>query len=154
MLTGLLIILFGGDSHALIPFFAIGAFLAFTLSQAGMVVHWWKRRGPGWPVKASSMASGALATLTTLIVIIFSKFSEGAWITVLLIPVLVVSFLQVRRHYQQVRHQLSLRGLPPYLKPITPLRVVIPVSGVHRGMVGAVNFARSISENVTRCTWS
>ncbi len=148
-LTGLLIILFQGNTHALIPLFAIGAFLAFTLSQAGMVVHWWKERSRRWGLKSIINGIGALATLTTLIVVIISKFIYGAWVTVLLIPLIVLGFRKISSHYQQVRKQLSLNGLPPSLKPVEPTRVVIPISGVHRGMVGAVNFARSISDNVT-----
>ncbi len=147
--TALLIVLFGGDTHALIPLFAIGAFMAFTLSQAGMVVHWWKERGRRWLLKSLINGIGALATLTTLIVVIISKFLEGAWITVLLIPLIVMGFRKIYTHYQEVRQELSLRGLPPSLKPVSPTRVVIPISGVHRGMVGAVNFARSIADNVT-----
>jgi len=147
--TAVLIILFGGDTHALIPLFAIGAFLAFTLSQAGMVVHWWKERGQHWELKSFINGIGALATLTTLVVVTISKFMEGAWISVLLIPLIVLGFRQIFTHYGQIRKELSLKGLPPSLKPVEPTRVVIPISGVHRGMVGAVNFARSISENVT-----
>ena len=147
--AGSLIILFMGDTHALIPLFAIGAFLAFTLSQSGMVVHWFRERGKVWLLKAAANGVGALATLTTLIVVIFSKFLEGAWITVLLIPLIVIAFLQISAHYKHVREELSLKGLPPSLKPVETTRVVIPISGIHRGMVGAVNFARSISEDVT-----
>ena len=147
--TGVLIVLFGGDTHALIPLFAIGAFLAFTLSQAGMVVHWWRERGKHWQFKSLINGLGTLATLTTLTVVIVSKFVDGAWITVLLIPLIVIGFRQIYSHYQSVRKELSLRGLPPSLKPVEPTRVVIPVSGIHRGMVEAVNFARSISKNVT-----
>ena len=147
--AGVLIIIFSGDTHALIPLFAIGAFLAFTLSQSGMVVHWLRERGKSWLPKALANALGALATMTTLVVVIFSKFLEGAWITVLLIPLIVFVFRKISAHYQQVRKQFSLKGLPPSLKPLQPTRVVIPISGVHRGVVGAVNFARSISDNVT-----
>jgi len=147
--AGALIIGFNGETHALIPLFAIGAFLAFTLSQSGMVVHWLRERGKSWLLKTAANGVGALATLTTLVVVIFSKFLEGAWITVFLIPLIVLGFRKVYTHYQQVRKQLSLKGLPPSLKPVQPTRVVIPVSGVHRGVVGAVNFACSISDNVT-----
>jgi amino acid transporter len=147
--TAVLIVLFNGDTHALIPLFAIGAFLAFTLSQAGMVVHWWREHGRRWGLKSIINGVGALATLTTLVVVIISKFTGGAWITILLIPLILIGFRQISAHYQQVRQQLSLKGLPPSLKPVEPTRVVIPVSGVHRGVVGAVNFARSISDNVT-----
>ena len=147
--AGALIIVFNGDTHALIPLFAIGAFLAFTLSQSGMVVHWLRERGRSWLLKAIVNGIGALATMTTLVVVIFSKFLEGAWITVVLIPLIVVGFRKIYTHYQQVRIQLSLKGLPPSLKPLRSTRVVIPISGIHRGMVNAVNFARSISDNVT-----
>ncbi len=147
--TAGLIILFNGDTHALIPLFAIGAFLAFTLSQAGMVIHWWKERGQGWGWKSPINALGAMATGTTLLVVATSKFLEGAWITILLIPLQVMVFLRVRNHYRRVREQLSLHGLPPSLRPTAPARVIIPISGVHRGMVNAVTFAQSISSNVT-----
>jgi amino acid transporter len=146
--TAILIILFRGETHALIPLFAIGAFLAFTLSQAGMVVHWWRQHGRNWALKSFINSLGALATLTTFFVVLISKFISGAWITVLLIPLILLGFGRISSHYQQVRKQLSLKGLPPSLKTVEPTRVVIPISGVHRGMVGAVNFARSISANV------
>jgi len=147
--TGVLIIVFGGDSHALVPLFAVGVFLAFTLSQAGMVVHWWRERGQGWQLKATLNSIGALATGMTLIVIGFSKFTEGAWITILLIPVLVAGFLQVRTHYREVAQQLSLSGLPACLKPSPRPRVVVPISGVHRGVLDALAYAQSISQDVT-----
>jgi amino acid transporter len=146
--SGGLIIFFNGDTHSLIPLFAIGAFLAFTLSQSGMVIHWLRERGKTWILKAIANGIGALATFTTLVVVIISKFFTGAWITVLLIPAIVIIFSRISKHYQQVRKQLSLKGFPPSLKPVEPTRVVIPISGIHRGMVGAVNFARSISDNV------
>ena len=147
--TAVLIIVFGGDTHLLIPLFAIGAFLAFTLSQAGMVAHWLRERGSGWLVKALFNGAGAIATGATLLIVATSKFTSGAWITVLVIPLIVFGFLRVHRHYERVRRQLSLHGLPPSLRPVAPARVVIPISGVHRGMVNAVLFAQSISTNVT-----
>jgi amino acid transporter len=147
--TAGLIVIFGGETHALIPLFAIGAFLAFTLSQAGMVIHWRRERGRGWAWKAALNGLGALVTGATMVIVGFSKFAEGAWITVLLIPLLVLAFQRVSAHYREVREELSLRGLPPSLKPVAPSRVVIPVSGVHRGVFGAVAFAQSISKNIT-----
>lgn len=147
--TVVLIVVFNGETHALIPLFAIGAFLAFTLSQAGMVLHWLKEHGPGWSAKSLVNGLGALATGTTLVVVAVSKFLGGAWITILLIPFIVTVFLRIHGHYQRVRRQLSLHGLPPSLRPVSPARVVIPISGVHRGMVNAVLFAQSISSNVT-----
>lgn len=147
--SGLLIFVFGGDSHALVPLFAVGAFLAFTLSQSGMVVHWWKERSRHWQYKMAANGLGAFATGTTLLVVGFSKFLQGAWLTILVIPLIVLGFLTIRRHYREVASQLTLRGLPPSLKPYPPVRVVIPISGVHRGMIDAVAFSESISQNIT-----
>jgi hypothetical protein len=114
-----------------------------------MVVHWWKIRGQQWGLKSFINGIGVLATLTTLVVVIISKFIEGAWITIFLIPLIVITFRQIDAHYKRVGKELSLKGLPPSLKPVETTRVVIPISGIHRGIVGAVNFARSISKNVT-----
>ena len=147
--TGVLIFIFGGDTHALIPLFAVGAFLAFTLSQAGMVLHWIREKGSGWRLKALANGVGSIATAVTLLIVGISKFKEGAWLTILVIPLLVIVFLRIRSHYLEVGKQLSLRGLPPSLKPIPPVRVVIPISGVHRGVIDAVAFAQSISDHIT-----
>ena len=147
--TGVLIVVFGGDAHALVPLFAVGAFLAFTLSQAGMVVHWWRERGSGWWLKAVINGVGSLATGAAVLIIGVSKFAGGAWITILVIPAMVVGFLKIRAHFREVNQQLSLRGLPPNLKPFPPPRVVVPISGVHRGTVDAITYARSIARGVT-----
>jgi amino acid transporter len=147
--TAILIVVFAGASHALIPLFAVGAFLAFTLSQSGMVRYWLRERGKNWRLKMFANGLGALATGTTLLVIAYSKFSQGAWITLVIIPIMVITFYKIRQHYQDVAQQLSLRGLPPSLRPTPPPRVVIPISGVHRGIIEAVDYARGISNNVT-----
>jgi amino acid transporter len=147
--TAALIVLFGGVSHSLIPLFAVGVFLAFTLSQAGMVRHWQKVRGTGWLLKSAINGIGATATAVTLLVVGISKFREGAWITVFIIPLLVFIFHRIRTHYQTVGQELSLQGLPPSLKPVPAPRIVIPISGVHRGIVDAVDYARALSSEVT-----
>jgi amino acid transporter len=147
--TGLLIILFGGDTHALVPLFAVGVFLAFTLSQAGMVLHWIRSREKRWGIKAIINGMGALATGIATIIIGVSKFTEGAWISILLIPILVTLFFRIRSHYQMVGKQLSLRGLPPSLRPLPPARIVVPISGVNRSVVQAVTYALSLSNEVT-----
>jgi len=148
--TAILILVFGGDTHALIPLFAVGVFLAYTLSQIGMVVHWWHGRGKGWWLKGAMNAAGALATGVTLLVVGISKFAEGAWIVILLIPILLVGFLRIHAHYEDVTQQLSLRELSPsLLRPFPPLRVVVPIAGVNRAAVDAITYARSISKNVT-----
>jgi hypothetical protein len=130
----------------------VGAFLAFTLSQSGMIMHWWRERGRHWQVKLIANGVGALATGLTVIVVGFTKFLDGAWMTILIIPLIVAVFLKIRDHYRRVSEQLSLRGLPPTLRPITAqgaLRLVLPISGVHRGTVEAMRFARSISSDIT-----
>ena len=98
--------LFSGSSHALIPLFAVGVFLAYTLSQSGMVLHWWRERGKGWTVKAVLNGVGALATGVTFAIVGYMKFVGGAWIAILLIPVLVWLFLQVnvRRSESEVEY--------------------------------------------------
>jgi amino acid transporter len=147
--TALLLIVFSGDTHSLVPLFAVGAFLAFTLSQSGMVAHWWRERGMHWRSKMFMNGLGALATGTTLIVVAVGKFVNGAWITILVIPLLVIVFWKIRNHYRQVAAQLTLKGIPPSIRPAPTPRVVIPISGVHRGIVDAVDFAQAITRNVT-----
>jgi amino acid transporter len=149
VVTGGLILAFEGDTHALIPLFALGAFLAFTLSQAGMVALWLRERGRSWWLKAFLNGVGAAATGATVLVVGASKFREGAWITVLLIPIIVLALLKVRSHYQGIAQELSLSGVPPSLEVPARPRVVVPIAGVHRGIVDAIAFARSISDDVT-----
>jgi len=147
--TGILIIAFGGDTHSLIPLFAVGAFMAFTLSQAGMVVHWWKERGRSWQVKALLNGIGAMVTGITTLIVGISKFGQGAWLTIIMIPALVIFFFRIHSHYQDVSEQLSMSSTKKIDKIRLVPRVVIPISGVHRGISDAVNFALSISKDVT-----
>jgi amino acid transporter len=147
--TAGLVIVSGGISHALVPLFAIGAFLAFTLSQAGMVLHWRRVRDHGWLVKSLINGLGAVGTGVTLVVVAVSKFVHGAWFTLLLIPALVWMFQRIHAHFLEVGRELSLVGLPPSLRPVPGMRLVVPVSGVHRGTIEAINFARSFSAHIT-----
>jgi len=152
MLSGMaaaLIIAFQGDSHSLVPLFAVGAFLSFTMSQSGMVIHWLRERGSNWRLKSFINGLGAFTTAITLVVVALAKFMTGAWFVLVLIPTLVVVFMKIKSHYQEVAHELTLRGLPPSLRPAPPLRLVIPISGVHRAVIDAVNYARSISDDLT-----
>lgn len=147
--TAILIILFHGDTHLLVPLFAVGAFLAFTLSQSGMILHWWRERGRHWQLKMVANGIGALATGITLVVVGITKFLEGAWVTIFIIPLLVAMFLKIRSHYKQVKHQLALTGLPPSLRPLDKPRVLVPISGVHRGVIFAMRYALTISKDVS-----
>lgn len=155
-IAGGLIVIFRGDTHALIALFAVGALLAFTLSQAGMVIHWARERGRGWWFKAAFNGLGAVVTGAAVAIVFLTKFVEGAWIVALLIPVLMVLFLKIHSHYQAVAQVAALEGpsfvvgTPARLPPNLPLhpRVVVPVSDVHSGTYEVVQFARSISSNV------
>jgi len=109
LLCGALLIVFGGVTDRLIPLFAIGAFLAFTFSQAGMVVHWFKKRGVHWLKSALVNGFGAFCTGITVLVVLVAKFTEGAWITLLFIPATIACFIFVRRHYHAVRMLASCK---------------------------------------------
>ncbi|MFZ0770584.1 MAG: APC family permease [Candidatus Sulfotelmatobacter sp.] len=117
VLCGGVLILFGGITDRLIPLYAVGAFLAFTLSQAGMVMHWSKNRGPNWLKSAFVNGLGALVTGTTTLVVLVAKFVEGAWITLLFVPLTIFFFVLVRRHYHHVKrltnckHPIDVAGL-------------------------------------------
>src|SRR6202030_4243857 len=103
LLSCFLLVIFGGITDRLIPLYAVGAFLAFTLSQSGMVMHWLKKRGAGWRKSAFVNGLGALVTGVTVAVVLVAKFAEGAWITIIFIPLLIFFFVIVRRHYHTVR---------------------------------------------------
>ncbi|MCL4488633.1 MAG: APC family permease [Chloroflexi bacterium] len=148
-LAGVLVLVFEGDTHGLIPLFAIGAFLAFTLSQGGMVVHWFRERGRNWQVKACLNGLGTMLTCLTLVVIGLSKFLDGAWIVVLVIPLVVLGFRRIHGHYEEAAAELALLGSPLPLKALPPPRIVLPIASLHRGVIKALRYARSISRNVT-----
>jgi amino acid transporter len=144
--AGLLLVVFGGDTHALIPLYMIGVFVSFTLSQAGMVVHWRKLRGPGWRTSAAISGTGALVTGVVLIVVAVTKAHEGAWIIMLLIPIQVVFFRVTKKHYNAVAAQLTLADYEPEQRHEN--RVIVPISGVQRAVVGALDYARTLSPDV------
>lgn len=152
VVSSLLIIIFNGDTHALIPLYAVGVFLSFTLSQSGMILHHWKLRQKGWVHSMAFNLAGALTTLVVLLVIATTKFLTGAWIVIVLIPLIVLAFLQVKKHYSYVAKKLG--RLPLQLLQSRALGdhyALIPVSGVHPGVVNAINYAQSISKNVEAC---
>ena len=146
--SGVLVIAFGGDTSRLIPLYAIGVFLSFTLSQSGMVIHWLRERvtaPASWKKSLVINAIGAFATFVVLCVFIATKFLHGAWIVVVVIPLLVLLFREIHKHYVSVAKQLSMEGLEP-LRPIKHT-VIVPISGIHRGVVSALQYARSIASD-------
>lgn len=146
LLAGLLLVVFGGDTHALIPLYMIGVFVSFTLSQAGMVVHWRRLRGPRWRTSALINGVGALVTGLVLLIVGTTKAAEGAWIVILLIPVNVLLFKATHRHYARVASQLTLRGWAPQGRRANT--VIVPISGLQRAVVEALAYARSLSPDV------
>jgi amino acid transporter len=153
VLAASLVVVFGGQTHRLIPLYAVGVFLSFTLSQTGMVRHWHKEGGRGWQWKAVINSLGAVTTGVVLLVIVTSKFTHGAWIVVLLIPAFVWIFRTIKHHYVTLAKQLSLEGLSLEewvgMTSHKTHKVVVPVSGMHRGTLAALCFARSLSKDVT-----
>ena len=141
-----LLSVFGGDTHALIPLYMIGVFVSFTLSQAGMVVHWRKLRGPGWKTSALINGVGAVVTGIVLLVVAATKAHEGAWIIMLLIPLNVMFFRATRKHYDGVAAQLSLKGWTP--NGHRHNTVIVPVGGIYRSVIGALDYARTLSPDV------
>lgn len=146
ILSGLavaLLVIFGGDTHALIPLYAVGVFLSFTLSQSSMVRRWLVRREEGWRWRVWVNGVGALVTGVVMLTIAVTKFVLGAWIVVVLLPLLVLAFITVHRHYDEVARQLSTEGL----EPPPPLRntVLVLVGDLHRGVVKALQYAQSLS---------
>ena len=127
VLTALLLILFGGITDRLIPLYAVGAFTAFTMSQTGMVMHWVKKRGPHWEKSAFVNGLGALVTGITTAVILVAKFTEGAWITLLFIPMLIVIFRRARRHYHMVQVRITCNVPVRPADHSAPPIVVVPV---------------------------
>jgi amino acid transporter len=145
---GFLLILFQGVTDRLIPLYAVGAFLAFTLSQAGMVQHWRKKRGPHWLKSALVNGLGAFVTGVTVIVVLVAKFIEGAWITLLFIPLVLILFRLVRRHYHEVSVETSCRiPVIPKLGHTPPL-VVVPFDRWSSITKQALEFASRISPEI------
>lgn len=199
--SSLLVVVFGGDTSRLIPLYAVGVFLSFTLSQSGMVRHWLKERaqvrkkveakkpeaptpnnesqnGPPpvpdfaleeeeihrsyfvsdkvtershWKKSLIVNAVGAVATFVVLCVFITTKFFHGAWIVVVVIPLLVLMFRAIHKHYVDVAKQLSMQSLEQ-LKPIRHI-VIVPISGIHRGVISALQYAKSISTDTVMAVY-
>ena len=145
--SGVLMVVFGGITDRLIPLFAIGAFLAFTLSQAGMVEHWRRSSDPYARRSMTINAVGAASTGLTLAVVAVSKFSEGAWITVLVVPLLLLAFSRVNRHYRQVAAQLGTIEPLTLPTPQSPI-VVLPANSWNKMMQHGLRFALRVSRDI------
>jgi amino acid transporter len=164
-IASLLIIVFNASVTALIPLYAIGVFLSFTLSQSGMARRWWKighlkpgeevkepgsvlRFEKGWQHKMAINGFGAFCTAIVMLVFAVTKFNDGAWIVLILTPVLVMVFFRIHHHYKDVAQHLTLEGYDAPLR-VKRHRVLVPISGVHRGTLAALRYGRSLSSDVT-----
>jgi amino acid transporter len=144
--AAILIIAFRGDTQGLLPLYMIGVFVSFTLSQAGMVIHWRKTKEAGWKTSAAINGFGALVTGIVLIIVAVTKTFEGAWIVLLLIPLIVAVFKATRQHYDHVASQLTLRGYQPERRAHNT--VVMPIGGMQRAVVEALRYAETLSDDV------
>ena len=165
VVASLLIIVFQASVTALIPLYAIGVFLSFTLSQTGMAKRWWRvghlapgeevrdpgstlRYEPGWRLKLAVNAFGAVCTAIVVMVFALTKFRDGAWVVIILTPTLVFIFFRIHHHYKHLAKQLSLENSQPHVHPIRH-RVILPIGGVHQGSIEALHYARLLSYDVT-----
>ncbi len=145
----LLLVLFEGSVHRLIPLYAVGVFTAFTLSQLGMVQYWRRRREAGWRWRAVINGFGCLATGIVVVVIAVTKFAHGAWMVLVAAPLLILMMLGINRHYQALARALATRPGERVLPENLPPAVIVPVSRLDRPALAALSFARSISPDVT-----
>jgi amino acid transporter len=165
VIASTLVIYFKANVSLLIPLYAIGVFLSFTLSQFGMARRWWKsghlkpgmevqevgstlRYDKGWKYKMIINGFGAICTFIVMIVFAVTKFKDGAYIVIILIPALVSIFVLIHHHYKRVAEQLSLEN-KEYTKRISRNRVIMPIAGVHRGSLNALSYAKTLSDDVT-----
>jgi hypothetical protein len=141
-----LVVLFRGSTHALIPLFAIGVFLCFTLSQAGMVRHWLRNRGRHWRLKLAINGTGAIVTGIVTLIVVVTKFPDGAWIVIILIPIQIVGFVVIHRHYADTRIEMDT-GHPPPPHAVRH-RMIIPVAQFNRAVTETVSYALSLGVEV------
>ncbi len=152
LLAGILIVVFKANVTSLIGLYAIGVFISFTLSQAGMFVRWLRTREKGWRYKAAINGFGTLVTLFTVFVIAYTKFFMGAWIVAVAVPILMFVFLRIKRHYLAVSLQLRLQ--PQELESIDLSKdtyrnhVIVPIESVNKASIRALRYAKTISNNI------
>lgn len=166
VISSILIIIFQASVTRLIPLYAIGVFLSFTLSQAGMARRWWKighlkegeeivepgstlRYEKGWQYRMVINGFGAVCTAVVMVVFAVTKFMEGAWVVLILTPLLVVIFFSIHHHYKRLAKKLSLENFSPMPPHSQRHRVIMMVSGVHQGTLAGLRYARMLSDDVT-----
>ncbi|MGL5245765.1 MAG: APC family permease, partial [Sarcina sp.] len=148
--AGSLVLIFDADNHALLPLYAVGVFISFTLSQTGMVIKWCREKTKGWHYKAAINGIGATVTFITSIVIFLNKFVHGAWIVSILIVVLICAMKRVKSHYTNVAKELSLESeyFPDFDETIAK-RFIVPVDGLNKSVIKTLNYSKCLSNNIT-----
>ncbi|MEZ0107637.1 amino acid transporter [Catenulispora sp. EB89] len=147
LLAGLLLIVVHAATDRLIPLYAIGVFIGFTISQTGLVRHWFGERPPRWWLRAALNGTGAILTALAAAVFVATKFTEGAWVVVITVPALMLLFARIQSYYTAVGHELDLTGTPPPLTP-TPTLVIVPVGSVSKLTEHALSAAVSLADDV------
>lgn len=147
--AAILTIIFRGETHYLIPLYAVGVFISFTLSQSGMFLRWVKGRKKGWIHKALINGLGALVTFITVIIIGYTKFAAGAWVVTILIPLFVYMMIRIKKHYIMTARQLSMEGEKPAEPDCEKVKhFIILVEGVNKGTIKAINYAKCLSNDI------
>jgi hypothetical protein len=149
VLATILIIAFGGNTDRLLPLYAVGVFTAFTLSQSGMVLHWYKEHGKGWMRRFALNLVGATATCFVLVLVVATKFIYGAWLVLLLMPILILMFRSINRHYTRAAEELALTDDDlPLIRQQTEQVVIVPIADSTQATVNALNYARTLSPKI------
>jgi amino acid transporter len=147
-LAAALIVIFGGSTHALIPLYAVGVFIDFTISQTGMIRHWLRERPAGWRKRLAINAFGATLTGIVAVIVTSVKFFDGAWMVLVLIPILVAMMTFIRRQYEAQETELRVRDDGVLPGPHREQRVIVPINGLNRAVVQAVNFGRALTRDI------
>lgn len=148
--AAILVIVFKGENHFLMPLYAVGVFVSFTLSQSGMVMRWIRRKSNGWKFKACINGFGALITLVTAVVISINKFIHGAWLVFILVPIGIILMKRINKHYKKVANQLSLENnyFPEFNEKMAR-RFIVPVASLNESVVKTINYAKCLSDDIT-----
>jgi amino acid transporter len=151
LIAGVLLLAFSADVHSLIPLYAVGVFVAFTIGQAGMVIHWKRTQDPGWRGRLAANAVGCTATGVVAVIIGSTKFVDGAWITIMAIGIFVAIFYLIYRHYRDFERELAPPAdiTSPSDRMLSSQRVIVPVNKINRAVIWTLEYALSISDNVT-----
>jgi amino acid transporter len=147
ILASILLVIFHGKTNALIPLYAIGVFLSFSLAQTGLVRKWFKERAKGWKMKTLINGIGAIVSIAVLLIFSITKFHEGAWIVIFITPLLLWGITKISHHYEDVANELRINLCEHKLEPKESI-IIVPIAGIHKAVSSTLNYATSLSPNV------